>query len=127
MEIITIYEKVAKVQKGEQGKQVEEWVTEHKLEFINGLWFKNGKLVVVEDNELRRGVTYTYHNAPTAGHGGVTATLFSIAQDYWWPQMKHFITAYVKGCTICQANKSNTWPNKPPLFPIWPEVEALPF
>jgi hypothetical protein len=41
--------------------------------------------------------------------------------------MKHFITAYVRGCAICQANKANTRPNKPPLFPITPEQDALPF
>jgi len=41
--------------------------------------------------------------------------------------MKHFIMAYVRGCATCQSNKTNTWLNKPPLFPITPEPDTLPF
>jgi hypothetical protein len=92
-----------------------------------GHWFKDGRLVVVENNKLRRGIMHAYHDTPTAGHAGVSTTLFSISHDYWWPNMKHFVTAYVKGCAICQANKANTRPNKPPLFPITPEQDTLPF
>lgn len=40
METITIYKEVAEAQKGDQGRQIEEWVTKHKLEFVDGLWFK---------------------------------------------------------------------------------------
>jgi hypothetical protein len=97
------------------------------LETNNHHWFKDGRLVVVENNELRRGIMHAYHDTPIAGHAGAATTLFSISRDYWWPNMKHFITAYVKGCATCQANKANTRPNKPPLFPITPEHDALPF
>jgi hypothetical protein len=41
--------------------------------------------------------------------------------------MKEFVCTYVKGCAVCQMNKSNTHPNKPPLFPITPEPDAMPF
>jgi len=41
--------------------------------------------------------------------------------------MKNFITEYVKGCATCQMTKVNTQPTKPPLFPIYSEVNALPF
>jgi len=40
--------------------------------------------------------------------------------------MKTFVTNYVKGCTTCQMNKVNTYPTKPPLFPITP-TSTLPF
>jgi len=81
----------------------------------------------VEDNNLRRELVHTYHNTPTAGHARASTTLFSISRDYWWPNMKHFVTAYIRGCATCQSNKANTQPNKPPLFPITPECNALPF
>src|SRR6267142_2840912 len=68
-----------------------------------------------------------YEKVPTAGHAGASTMLFSISRDYWWPNMKHFIMAYVRGCTTCQSNKANTWLNKPPIFPITPECDALPF
>src|SRR5216683_7808064 len=40
--------------------------------------------------------------------------------------MNNFITAYVKGYTMCQMNKVNTHPTKPPVFPITP-TSNLPF
>ena len=41
--------------------------------------------------------------------------------------MKHFISDYVKGCAQCQAIKINTHPTHPPLLPITPLKQALPF
>jgi hypothetical protein len=40
--------------------------------------------------------------------------------------MKQDIEQYVKGCAACQANKANTNPRKPAIFPITPE-HTLPF
>jgi hypothetical protein len=40
--------------------------------------------------------------------------------------MKQDIEQYVKGCAACQANKANTNPQKPAIFPITPE-HTLPF
>jgi hypothetical protein len=40
--------------------------------------------------------------------------------------MKQDIEQYVKGCAACQANKANTNPQKPAMFPITPE-HTLPF
>jgi hypothetical protein len=40
--------------------------------------------------------------------------------------MKQDIEQYVKGCAACQANKANTNPRKPAIFPITPE-NTLPF
>jgi hypothetical protein len=41
--------------------------------------------------------------------------------------MKEWIQQYVKGCGMCQQNKANMWPQKPPLFPITPKESAAPF
>ena len=40
--------------------------------------------------------------------------------------MKQDAEQYVKGCVACQANKINTHPLKPAIFPIAP-VNGLPF
>jgi hypothetical protein len=126
MDSLTLYEKVAAAQEND-ASTVQSWAKANNLESNNHHWFKDERLVVVENNELMRGIMHAYHNTPTAGHAGASTTLFSISRDYWWPNMKHFITAYVRGCATCQANKANTRPNKPPLFPITPEHDALPF
>jgi len=124
---LTLYEKVAMEQHGQKGEQIKNWATQHTLNSTNHHWFKNKCLVIVEDNNLRRELVHTYHDTHMAGHARASTTLFSISCDYWWPNMKHFVMAYVRGCATCQSNKTNTRPNKPPLFPIMPEPDALPF
>jgi len=90
-------------------------------------WHHGTALVVVADNKLRRGVTSLFHDHKTAGHPRITKTLQLISPYYWWPNMKMFITEYIKGCTICQMNKVNTHPTHPPMFPITPTDNAHPF
>src|SRR5712672_1802693 len=91
------------------------------------LWTKEGAFVVVGNNALQRGVISLFHDSTTAGHPGITKTLALMKPYYWWPNMKNFITEYIKGCTMCQMTKVNTQPTRPPLFPIHSEVNALPF
>jgi len=95
------------------------WKDTHNLclDDQNYLW-KGDALVVVENNDLRRGVLYHFHTSKTAGHPGIMKTIQLIQPHYWWPHMKDFITAYVKGCATCQMKKINTHPTQPPLFPI---------
>jgi len=84
-------------------------------------------LVVVGNNKLRRGVISLFHDHVTAGHPRITKTLQLLTQYYWWPNIKTFITEYIKGCATCQMTKVNTHPNHPPLFPILPAENAHPF
>jgi hypothetical protein len=81
----------------------------------------------VEDNDLRKGVISLYHDSTTAGHPGITKTLWSISRDFWWPNMKDTITNYIKGCALCQSRKNNPTNPKPPPFPILSDTYTLPF
>jgi hypothetical protein len=81
----------------------------------------------VGNNDRQRGVTHLFHDSVTAEHPGITKTINIVAQYYWWPGMKDFITQYIKGCATCQMNKVNTHPTKPSLYPITTNPEALPF
>jgi Integrase zinc binding domain len=54
-------------------------------------------------------------------------TYTSLLRSYWWPTLKQDIEEYVRGCTTCQANKMITRQNVPPLDPIIPEGEPIPF
>jgi len=100
----------------------------HSLTLLDGThWHHGTALVVVANNELRRGVISLFHDHVTAGHPGITKTLQLLAQYYWWPNMKTFVTEYIKGCATCQMTKVNTHPNYPPLFPILPTENARPF
>ena len=60
------------------------------------------------------------------GHPGYLKTQQLVAEKYWWPGMAQFIKKYIKGCSICQQNKTNTHPTVRPIAPI-PSNETLPF
>ena len=90
----TLWGRVASAQDRDTSS-VQEWSKSFPLVLHNHHWWNDGRLVVVENDELRRGIVSQYHDSPTAGHSGATSTLFSISQDYWWPKMKDFICQYV--------------------------------
>jgi hypothetical protein len=103
------------------------WIAKYNLRLNpdNYLW-KGDSLVVVENNNLRRGVLSSFHTSKTAGHPGISKTIQLIQAHYWWPNLKDFVTNYIKGCVTCQMNKINTHPTRPPLFPIT-STSSLPF
>ena len=109
-------------------KCLNEWASVHNLSTEDGThWFKGTAMVVMENNNLRRGVITLFHDHKASGHPGITKTLQLIAPYYWWPNMKTFVTEYIKGCAICQMSKINCNPSHPPLFPISPIENAWPF
>jgi hypothetical protein len=64
---------------------IQDLSTRFPLNSENHHWWHSGHLVVVKNDKLRRKIVSQYHDALIAGHPGVTSTLFSISQDYWWP------------------------------------------
>ena len=103
------------------------WASTFPLKSVDGLYWYGDRLVVVDDLPLKRGVISLYHDSPTAGHPGISNTTWTIARDYWWPNMKQTVTEYVKGCHLCQSRKNNPTKPKPPLFPIPSDTFTLPF
>ncbi len=103
------------------------WEKKHQLTKTPEGWYKDHRLVVVEDNILRKGVTHLIHASDTAGHPGTAKTLALLNRNYWWPRMKNFATQYIKGCALCQSRKNITTQPKPPQFPITTNPEAQPF
>src|SRR5579863_4722887 len=99
----------------------------HSLEEWSSCFWKRGALVVVGNNDLKRGVITLFHDSPMVGHPRIAKTIMAISKNYWWPGMKLDVTEYIKGCATCQMTKTNTNPNKPAISPITPEPNALPF
>src|SRR5260221_6363064 len=111
-----------------QQSLLKDWAPIHNLSLLDGThWHHGTALVVVGDNELKGGVTSLFHDHRTVGHPGISKTLQLLAPYYWWPNMKTFVTEYIKGCATCQMTKVNTNPTHPPLFPITPTENARPF
>jgi len=82
------------------------------------LWLYWGKIYVPE--VLQQTVFRTLHADPSAGHPGQRATLFSIRNDYYWPNFKADVIDWIRNCDICQRTK--VFPKKPhgELKPINP-------
>jgi hypothetical protein len=91
------------------------------------VWWKAGSLVVLDDKQLRHTFLQDYHDAPTSGHPGVWKTYQALRRDYWWPNLHKDIEDYVKGCATCQAVKTITHCNIPPIAPIGPGEDTTPF
>src|SRR6266850_2752052 len=114
-------------QQKEHSEKIEEWKDKYQLRYSEGNWWKHTALVVTGGEHMWRTIAELYHGTPTTGHQGAFKTVGMAKRDYWWPTMWEYLKKYVQGCGICQKNKSNTHPNKPPLQPIMPETNAQPF
>jgi len=82
-----------------------------KLE-INGeenLPHKEGRILVPEDDNIRKALLALYHDSPMAGHPGITRTYDLLGRMYTWKNMRTYVEDYVHGCTTCaKAKKKNT-------------------
>jgi Integrase zinc binding domain len=126
IELSPLHGKVLATQEHKAG-QIALIAKEHTLESTNHHWTKNGCPVIPDNIELIRELVRHYHDTITAAHLGTALTLLALAWDFWFPKMKDFVHAYIKGYAICQMSKSNTHPNKPPIFPITPEPDSMLF
>src|SRR5882672_10038184 len=114
--IISAFELDQKIEKaqGKDASTLKQWERAHSIMKQGDLWTKEGALVVVGNNELKRGVISLFHDTTTAGHPGITKTLTLTWQYYWWPNMKNYATEYVKGCATCRCQKSiRSQPDRP--------------
>lgn len=60
---------------------------------------------LVVPRTMREDLMKELHDAPTAGHLGVERTLKKMKERYYFPQMRQYVTQYLKACDLCQAFK----------------------
>jgi hypothetical protein len=103
------------------------WIDPHQLKYLDGIWYKEGRVVVTEDLQGKRKIIRAHHDPPVHGHPGISRTMQIVEHNYWWPQLHQEVKDYVQGCADCQRHKVNNRPTKAPLRPIYPKPEAMPF
>jgi transposase InsO family protein len=82
------------------------------------------KILVPDNNDLKREILKLYHDSPLVGHPGQQRTLELVSRYYTWPGKKGWIKAYVKSCDTCQRMRRA----KTPALPLKPlEVPPSPF
>jgi len=83
--------------------------------FIDKLTFPAEELSNEPTLEEKQNILRQHHDSPIAGHPGIKETLCKVLKQYSWPELKQFVTNYVKGYENCQRFKINRHPLKPPL------------
>ena len=75
--VISAFELDQKIEKaqGKDASTLRQWEQAHGITKQGDLWTKEGALVVVGNNELKRGVISLFHDTTMAGHPGITKTL----------------------------------------------------
>jgi len=70
--------------------------------------YKEGKVYVPRDDELRTEIVRLYHDMPIGEHREQWKTVELVTQNFWWPGVTKEVKRYVEGCDICQCNKNCT-------------------
>jgi len=97
---------------------------------VDGVMYKEGKVYVPKDKNLRAEIIRLHHDMPVAGHGGQWKTVELVTRNFWWPGVTKEVKRYVEGCDACQRNKNHTeqpagklMPNSIPEKP-WTHISA---
>ena len=69
------------------------------------LYYRGSRVYVPNDSTLKTAVLRECHDAPSAGHPGVSKTTELVSRRFYWPRMYEQIRRYVTSCAQCQRNK----------------------
>ncbi|CCO35435.1 Retrotransposable element Tf2 155 kDa protein type 1 [Rhizoctonia solani AG-1 IB] len=82
------------------------------------------KVLVPDNNNLKKEILKLYHDSPLVGHPGQQQTLELVSRYYTWPGKKGWIKSYVESCDTCQRMRRA----RAPVLPLKPlEVPPSPF
>jgi len=84
----------------------------------NDIQYREGRVVVPENDDIHKALLALYHDAPMAGHPGITGTYELLGRMYTWPKMKDYVEAYVQGCPICTKSKKKNTREQGKLQPL---------
>lgn len=84
-------------------------------------------MVVTNPKNFQKDLLTLYHDIVTSGHPGIDHTYQALSRDYWWPTVRRFTEAFIKGCAVCQQNNAIMHKSMLPLDPIWPDQNPEPF
>lgn len=76
------------------------------LSLVDGLYYRDGLIVVPNSAELKSKILHECHDAPYSSHGGFHKTKRAVTRQFWWPHLVKDVAEYVQTCDLCQRNKS---------------------
>ncbi|GJZ09111.1 retrotransposable element Tf2 [Tanacetum coccineum] len=68
---------------------------------------RKGKLMVGNDEVLRKELLQQVHRGSVGGHSGVKVTTHKLCSMFYWKKMRKEVKQFVRDCEICQRYKPN--------------------
>ena len=81
------------------------------MSLIEGLWWKEGRIVMPNSADTKRLVLEAMHDHLLAGHLGVTKPIKAINSRFFWRNAHQEVCDYIRHCPSCQLQTPN--PSKP--------------
>ena len=76
-----------------------------KFRMKNGLIYKEERIYIPNDTNIKTRIISEHHDTPISGHVGTAKTIELITRMFIWPRMYIEIKNYVTSCLPCQSNK----------------------
>ena len=70
------------------------------FEFVNGVYYKDERIVVPDDAGLRRRIIEECHSSLFAGHMGRDKTIELVSRLFWWPNLRDDVSTFVRCCQV---------------------------
>ena len=67
---------------------------------VEGLWWKEGRIVVPNSADTKRMILQAMHDHPLAGHLGVTKTIKAISSRFYWHNAHLEVRDYIRHCPV---------------------------
>ena len=77
------------------------------MSLIEGLWWKEGRIVMPNSADTKRLILEAMHDHPLAGHLGVTKTIKAINSRFFWRNAHQEVHDYIRHSPSCQLQTSN--------------------
>jgi len=110
--------KQSKVKDDEVVKAVEEmkWagvkmLRDEEWREIDGIMYKERKVYVPRDDELRTEIVRLHHDMPVGGHGEQWKTVELVTQNFWWLGVTKEVKRYVEECNATKTAQNSQQEN----------------
>lgn len=91
--------------------------------YCNDIIFFKNVILVSDDEELRRQILRSRHDAPVARYLECSKTVDLVSRTLYWPSLTRYARRYVDSCDTCQPSKSTRHARYGLLQPI-PAADA---
>ncbi|GMJ10271.1 hypothetical protein HRI_004696300 [Hibiscus trionum] len=79
----------------------------HKYSWDEEILRRKGKILVGQDESLRKDLMNYFHCSPIGGHSGADVTVRRLSSIFFWKGLRKNVKSLVRECGVCQRNKGD--------------------